>query len=413
MAVPCQNFPDSNAPSQLPQGVRGGGAFDLCPVFPGVSIHGIEQPCCHRCFVGQQQQPLGILVQATDTINTWGKAEFRERSRRQVIRGEPAQDAKGFVECNEHIVLEAGVRPAILQRTDADRGRKIKSTGSLGQDRIAWDLAVVAGGSVGMKSYPRETQRTRWRKGRGTCQKLEHDMKLITTFVVAHLLLAMGCVHIVHDCVEGSGKNVIEERKIEGFKGVDLRIAGDVEITQGPVYAVSVDAEGNLLPLVETILEDQVLVIKSKECLRTSRPVLVKVTMPEIRSLDLSGSGHIRGMNTLNCDKLHLAISGSGDIESDITATVLRSSVSGSGNIVLRGTAKDQEISISGSGDIRAERLISGNVTVRITGSGDCDVNATGLLRVSISGSGDVRYHGKPTKIETHVSGSGKVRQAK
>ena len=49
---------------------------------------------------------------------------------------------------------------------------------------------------------------------------------------------------------------------------------------------------------------------------------------------------------------------------------------------------------------------------VRLAGSGDVDVQAQEALTVTIAGSGDVRYRGKPSQLRSQVSGSGTVQAA-
>lgn len=235
-------------------------------------------------------------------------------------------------------------------------------------------------------------------------------MKLIVV-VLTGVLFTTGCVHIMHDCLEGSGKVVIQDRPLDGAYGIDFRTSGTVEVTRGPKYALSVEAEENLQKYITTEVHDQTLVISSKECFRTDKPMVFRVTMPDVRALDLSGSGKIIGKNRLQTDKLFVVLTGSGEMKIDAEATVLRNTLSGSGDIHLRGSAKDHEIKISGSGTVQAQNLDARNVTVRISGSGDCTVNASELLRVAISGSGNVRYVGKPGKIESKVTGSGNVMQ--
>jgi hypothetical protein len=106
-----------------------------------------------------------------------------------------------------------------------------------------------------------------------------------------------------------------------------------------------------------------------------------------------------------------LAISGSGDIVAPaINAESLKISISGSGDVRVGGKVEGLSASIAGSGDIRAGELDAQRVKVSIAGSGDATVRARQALTVSVAGSGDVRYYGDPT-VEKSVLGSGSVRR--
>ena len=107
-----------------------------------------------------------------------------------------------------------------------------------------------------------------------------------------------------------------------------------------------------------------------------------------------------------------LAIAGSGDIHApSITGESLKVSISGSGDVKVGGKVSGFTANISGSGDVRADALEAQRVSVSIAGSGDATVRARDTLNVSVAGSGDVRYFGDPA-ITKSVLGSGKVRRA-
>jgi len=106
-----------------------------------------------------------------------------------------------------------------------------------------------------------------------------------------------------------------------------------------------------------------------------------------------------------------LAISGSGDIAAPaITGEALKVSISGSGDVRVGGKVEGFTASIAGSGDVRAGELDAQRVNVSIAGSGDATVRASKALSVSVAGSGDVRYYGDPA-VSKSVMGSGSVRR--
>ena len=69
------------------------------------------------------------------------------------------------------------------------------------------------------------------------------------------------------------------------------------------------------------------------------------------------------------------------------------------------------DASISGSGKVLAAELETNRCDVRITGSGDVEINVKDELDANITGSGSVSYRGNPKKVNTHSAGSGKVRK--
>lgn len=238
---------------------------------------------------------------------------------------------------------------------------------------------------------------------------MKRMLLLLTLVVVA--CGASGCVHILVDCVHGSGSVARDERSVSTFRRVVIKGATDVVLVQGSAQQVVVEAEDNLLPLVRTAVEDGNLVIDTRKCIENTRPVVVHVTAPELAGLTISGSGDVTGPGRIDAKEFDLRISGSGDVRLWLVASDIRTQISGSGDVVLRGSARNFDATISGSGDINAADLATVRAGVRISGSGDCRLDVAEQLDVSISGSGDVGYKGPVRDVRASVSGSGDVRR--
>jgi hypothetical protein len=106
---------------------------------------------------------------------------------------------------------------------------------------------------------------------------------------------------------------------------------------------------------------------------------------------------------------LDLANSGCGDWKVADQNGPLRVSVSGSGD-VRAGTVGAADVHISGSADVYVRAAREG-LTGAVSGSGDVNaVEVNGPLRVRVAGSGDVRVRGGAvTDMTVSVAGSGDV----
>ncbi len=100
-------------------------------------------------------------------------------------------------------------------------------------------------------------------------------------------------------------------------------------------------------------------------------------------------------------------------MDAQVDAPSVKVSGSGSGNIKLSGRTKDFNCKISGSGDANCENLQSENTTISIAGSGNAKVFASVKLVARTSGSGDIYYSGNPPSPEIHTAGSGTVQAQK
>ena len=214
--------------------------------------------------------------------------------------------------------------------------------------------------------------------------------------------------------ISGSGKSATETRALPEFQSIGLSGSMDLVVRQGETQSVQVQADDNLLPFLETVIEagkdGPALKVRWKQgqSIYTRSKVLVTVVVPKLTALAASGSGDMR-VESFNTPVFKLAISGSGDVKlAGMTTADLGIQISGSGDVAGTGTAAKLKVSIAGSGDVRLGDMKSDDVSVAIAGSGDAVVQAQRTLDVSIAGSGDVTYTGNAT-VKSSVVGSGSV----
>ena len=219
-----------------------------------------------------------------------------------------------------------------------------------------------------------------------------------------------GDAHIV----SGSGKEVDVARKVGAFSVLRLDSSVDVHARQGATPSVSVHADDNIEPLIETTVEGDALVVRMKKgsSFSTHHNVVVDVVFTSLTAAQQHGSGDLH-IDKLSGPKFESTIAGSGDLQID-NAQVgsFALSIAGSGDVIISGTADEAHFGVAGSGDINARDFVAKKVSVSISGSGDARVNATEAIDAKVAGSGDVRYSGHPHDVSRRVSGSGSVESA-
>lgn len=216
------------------------------------------------------------------------------------------------------------------------------------------------------------------------------------------------------ETIKGNGHTKQETREVGNFSSLATHGSMDVQINYGDSKTIVIEGEENLLPYIETSVQNGKLSIKTKKNvnLKSHSKIVVHVSMTKINSLQLSGSGNIKGSGAFSNDgKTDMGISGSGNLSLDFDSFKdLDLSVSGSGNIDLKGSATNSiNAKISGSGNIDCSSISSKDVDAKLSGSGNIKVYANNSIEASISGSGNVYYKGNAQNISSKVVGSGKV----
>jgi len=190
--------------------------------------------------------------------------------------------------------------------------------------------------------------------------------------------------------VSGNGKKEEEKRDLQSFSDIQSLIAGDVTISRGEAWSVTIEAEENIIPLISTEIAGGRLKVSASGSFSTTKPIKVAVTVAaDINEISLLGSGDLV-MDLIDQAKLAVNLQGSGDVR-------------------LSGQVQALDLRLMGSGDIKATGLRSDEATITLMGSGDVGVDVRDNVSVTLMGSGDVVIHGYPKKVKTSAMGSGEV----
>lgn len=218
-------------------------------------------------------------------------------------------------------------------------------------------------------------------------------------------LLALGGCGVLQD----AGPQTTQQRTIGAVTAVKLLTSGDLRITTGESPTLSITAGANQLDDLTSVVDNGTLILDSNAGMTGGGDISYALVVPAISQLELRGSGDATGTGVVDGD-FSLIVSGSGAANlTGLDVPSVAVNLSGSGDATLGGQADAQEVDLSGSGGYDGSGLTTGQTGVQVTGSGDAQVNVSGRLSATISGSGDISYTGSPTEVEKSVTGSGSV----
>src|SRR5262245_3078773 len=138
------------------------------------------------------------------------------------------------------------------------------------------------------------------------------NSSLLLVVFVGLLMGVVGCAD--HFVLYGSGTKASETRQLKTFDQIEIRGAADVDVTVGQQpQSVTIEADDNVLPIIETTIRGSTLVISNRENYRPRTPVRVTVVIPSLVGAGVSGSGSVRAMG-VKSSSFQIDISGSGDV---------------------------------------------------------------------------------------------------
>ena len=232
-----------------------------------------------------------------------------------------------------------------------------------------------------------------------------------TMFALCALLVGAGAAGCTMSFIEGSGVPATEERQVADFDAIEFTGQGKVEIVQGREFGLTITADDNIIGLLASEVRDGRLVLwtdtEERESIRPRTDITYQIRLKDLEELEISGAGNF-SCASLKTDELNIRFSGAGSIDMDLTVADLRARFSGAGEARLKGRAENQDVKVSGACSWMCRDLKSRSATIKLSGTGNAELNASDTLIIDISGVGNVSYLGDP-EVTKNVSGFGTV----
>ncbi|TFW24354.1 GIN domain-containing protein [Duganella callida] len=226
-----------------------------------------------------------------------------------------------------------------------------------------------------------------------------------TILAIAALSILAGCAVIVvpdggdgnvqfksgfgGNAVQGNGQNQVERREIATLDSVDINGPLQVELRAGQATSLQVEGDSNLLRLLRTDAAGGTLRVWIDGSIRTSNPLRLVYTTPQLHRIQSNGSGNMV-VSGLNGEPLSVAMNGSRSVQ-------------------LAGRVSRLDVRLNGSGSLSASGLDSGATQASLNGSGRLDLGRLhgDSLNLEVHGSGGVNASGDVRTLNVRLHGSG------
>ena len=224
----------------------------------------------------------------------------------------------------------------------------------------------------------------------------EHSiMKTIALFFTAAFALAATCVN-----AQGS----LERKPLETFNTLVVKGAVDVYVNQTNESGISASAS-DLTSLQYSVKNGTLEINGGSEG-------HIYVHTQGLSRIEVYGNSDVYSSDTLKGSSLAIVNSGAGDATLLLNYTDVDVNVTGSADVKLSGTASNLKADVSGAGDLRAYKMPVSYATVKLSGSGDAQINASKSIQGNVGGAGTLYHQGEPEKMEVEVTGAGEVKKS-
>ena len=204
---------------------------------------------------------------------------------------------------------------------------------------------------------------------------------------------AMVVVSLLAACdltgIAGSGPVTSETRSAQAFSRVEVGNGIEVTVQIAQTPSINVQAQENLLKLIETRVDGQTLRIGATSQFHSSPMPRVTLTTPTLDSIALSGGSQGRVDGLAN--------------------QAFRVELNGGAALTASGTTRDLTVDASGGATAALKDLRAGVATLEVSGGATTQVNASDEVRGDVSGGGQAIVAGTG-RLNVTSSAGGEVR---
>jgi hypothetical protein len=203
------------------------------------------------------------------------------------------------------------------------------------------------------------------------------------------------------------------------FSEIEVSGAFRVTVRQGDTYKAEAAGSPDDLNDVRLDIRGNRLVVRNRggsgflSVFGNHRnPVLVTVTMPRLRSLELSAACQA-DVSGFHDDELRLDASSASSARLNVNVPHLEVDLSSAAHAELIGSATKLSVDGSSASSLEALNLRATQASVDLSSGSEAKVHATDELKVDLSSGSLVRYTGRPGRIEKDLDSGSTLEQIK
>lgn len=217
------------------------------------------------------------------------------------------------------------------------------------------------------------------------------------------------------DCIQTAGEFVTVKRVLEEFDLVELRDYVQIELYDSTAYFVEITAPKNLIPEIETNVNEGLLKIENKNSCNFVRSfkkrIKVRIYAPQFRNIQNYGTGDLKCINAIVAPVFKIENrNAAGTIALNLHAdTVSIATHTGVCDVLAVGQSNITNLFNQGLGIIDARALITTDAFVNNSSINNVYVNVNGYFFALIEFSGNIFYSGTPNYIDKSIRGNGRL----
>jgi hypothetical protein len=228
---------------------------------------------------------------------------------------------------------------------------------------------------------------------------------LLFSVTLVFMLILPGCTR-VGSSMNGSGKIIDNDLKVEGFSNLNIKGPFVVEVTQAEHFKVTLSTDENLMNRVNVSLERKTLNLSVKAPATFFPTSLkLKIYLPALSTLTLSDAASAAVNGFKNAETFSVFLSGKSILKCSTEVRNLELNVSGASEAILKGTGQVTEIDAREASKLDLSEFESTTGQVKMAEASEATMNVIGWIDINLRQSSKFFYLGTPIFRNTEISG--------
>lgn len=199
---------------------------------------------------------------------------------------------------------------------------------------------------------------------------------------------------------------IVQYRSVQEFNEISFRGPGLLEVHQGEIETLSIEAPGAILEQIVSRVDSGTLQLGYRpqkisvlSIYRT--PIRYRLDVRELSKVTISGPGRVI-IPDLDTDVLTCRLSGRSSIRLDqLTSDRLDVTLADTAQMQVKGDVESQFLGLKGKTNYEAEDLMSDSVDIRLSDCAQGQIRVNDQLTAYVGGQGTLSYIGYPEVCKT------------
>ena len=193
---------------------------------------------------------------------------------------------------------------------------------------------------------------------------------------------------------------------LRDFDKVEISSAFVAEISQGATYRIEVTIPSGTEDKLKVEKDGNELEISFKGGKGGSGQHMIKIQMPELKDLEVSGASTVT-LNDFQGERLEIELSGASSLQGSVSYNSMEMEVSGASSVKLDGTTNSAKCYLSGASNLGNEGFkVKGEMILDLSGASRATLTADGDMYIQLSGASQFSWSGQGNVLKQELTGA-------